>query len=67
MEAEKTGCFIDVVDHLKKQNHKLEVIREAMAAQEEQQGWAYIIDDMIEESEGIRDKVSMLHLRTIDN
>jgi hypothetical protein len=67
MEAEKTGLFVDVVDHLNKQRLKLEVIRDSMASQEENEGWAYIMDDMIEQNEGMRDKVSLLYLRTPDN
>jgi len=67
MEAEQRGLLVDVVDHLNKQRHKLEVIRDSMASLEENEGWAYIMDDMIEESEGIRDKVSMFNLRNKDN
>jgi hypothetical protein len=67
MEAEQTGCWVDAVDHLNRQSTKLVIIRDAMAAQEETEGWFFIIDDMIREAESVKDKISLLHLRLPEN
>jgi hypothetical protein len=66
MNVEKTGVFLDVVDHLNKQNLKMMVIRDTMACQEENEGWFWIIDDMMREGEEMRDKVSLFYLRIPD-
>lgn len=66
MEAEKTGLFLKVVDHLNKQNLKLMIIRDSMACQEDNEGWFWIIDDMMREAEETRDSVSLCYLRQPD-
>lgn len=66
MQAEERGILLDVVDHLNKQNLKMKIIRDSLACQRENEGWYYVLYDMMEDGEAVRDSVSMYFLRQPD-